>query len=142
MGALSHGRIEVMILPVTDIDRAKSFYVDRVGFDLDVDYEASADFRVVQITPPGSACSVQLVEAAGPIEPRETYLVVVDVVSAREALRRQGVEVSPLRHKHPRDAWVGGWAEGVDPDRTPYASFADFTDPDRHRWVMQEIGPE
>lgn len=107
MGALSHGRIEVMILPVTDIYRAKSFYVgrrpDRATRDL-------------------------------PCRRRRR-------LGARGA-RRQGVEISPLRHKHPRDAWVGGWAEGVDPDRTPYASFADFTDPDRHRWVMQEIGPE
>jgi hypothetical protein len=130
-------RIEVMVLPVTDVDAAKVFLVERAGFCLDVDYRPSIDFRVVQITPPGSACSIQLVGAGDP-EPRTTYLVVEDIVAARDQLIGRGVEVGALRHKVPRDAWAGSWGEGPDSGRADYATFAEFVDLDGHRWVLQE----
>jgi len=130
-------RLEVIVLPVADVDRSLAFYVERVGFALDVDYRPSADFRVVQLTPPGSACSVQLVgETGGPVP--GLYLVVADIEAARGELIDRGVPVGDLRHKAPDGDWQGGWEPGVDPNRRDYASFAEFTDPDGHVWVLQE----
>jgi hypothetical protein len=140
MAAPASARIEVLILPVVDVDVAKTFY-ERAGFRLDVDYRPTSGFRVVQITPPGSACSIQLVTADGPVPLHETYLVVEDVVAARAELIERGVEVGELRHKEPREGWAGGWSDGPDPDRADLSTFADFTDPDGHRWVLQERGP-
>jgi catechol 2,3-dioxygenase-like lactoylglutathione lyase family enzyme len=138
MGASASIRIEVMVLPVADVDAAKSFYVERAGFGLDVDYRPTADFRVVQITPPGSGCSIQLAAADGPVAPRETYLVTEDVAALHDDLVGRGVEVGGLRHKEPRDGWAGSWADGRDADRADYATFAEFADLDGHRWVLQE----
>jgi catechol 2,3-dioxygenase-like lactoylglutathione lyase family enzyme len=139
MTAPASARIEVLVLPVADVDVAKSFY-ERAGFSLDVDYRPTPEFRVVQITPPGSACSIQLVAAAGPVPHHETYLVVEDIVAARAELIGRGVPVGEPRHKEPREGWAGGWSAGPDPDRADYSTFADFTDPDGHRWVLQERG--
>jgi catechol 2,3-dioxygenase-like lactoylglutathione lyase family enzyme len=139
MAAPASARIEVLILPVADVDVAKSFY-ERAGFHLDVDYRPTPDFRVVQFTPPASACSIQLVAADAPTTPHETYLVVEDLVVARAELIERGVEVGEPRHKEPREGWAGGWADGPDPDRADYSTFADFTDPDGHRWLLQERG--
>jgi catechol 2,3-dioxygenase-like lactoylglutathione lyase family enzyme len=140
-------RIEVITLPVTDVDRAIAFYTDQLGFVLDVDYQPDGRFRVVQITPPGSACSIQLVAADGVPDAavaaatgRSIYLVVRDVEAARESLVARGVSVSAVRHKSPRDAWAGDWETGLDPDRRDYASFADFADPDGNVWILQERG--
>ena len=131
--------LEVVTVPVSDVDRALRFYVERVGFALDVDYAPNDAFRVVQLTPPGSACSVQLVAApAGPV--RDTYLVVQDLKAAHERLLAAGVPVSEIRHKTPVGAWDGGFAPGLDPARGDYASFADFADPDGNTWVLQERG--
>lgn len=139
----SDARIEVVVLPVADCDRSISFYVEQAGFTLDVDYRPKPGFRVVQITPPGSACSLQLTDADGSsVQPREIYLVVEDIVAARDQLEERGVEVDELRHKDPREGWAGGWAAGPDPDRADYATFAGFLDPDGHRWVLQERGRE
>ena len=123
--------IEVITLPVSDVDRAIRFYVDLVGFTLDVDYSPKDTFRVVQLTPPGSGCSIQigkqLTDApAGSV--RNIYLVVSDIEAARCFLLERGVEVSAVRHKTPPEAWDGGFAPGLDTARKDYASSASFSD--------------
>src|ERR1700679_3114474 len=135
--------VEVITLPVTDIDRALRFYVDQVGFTLDVDYSPSDAFRVVQLTPPGSSCSIQIGRGLtdAPVGSfRNGYLVVADLEAARSRLLERGVEVGDIRHKTPIDAWDGGFAPGLDPARRDYASFAIFSDPDGNSWVLQERG--
>jgi catechol 2,3-dioxygenase-like lactoylglutathione lyase family enzyme len=135
--------VEVITLPVSDVERALRFYVDQVGFTLDVDYSPSEAFRVVQLTPPGSSCSIQigtgLTDApAGSL--RRTYLVVMDIEAARSRLLQRGVEVGEICHKTPIGAWAGSFAPGPDPARGDYASFASFFDPDGNSWVLQERG--
>src|ERR1700756_3998275 len=112
--------VEVITLPVSDVDRALRFYVDRVGFALDVDYAPNDAFRVVQLTPPGSGCSIQIGKgltnaAAGSV--RNVYLVVTDLEAARSRLLERGVEVGEIRHKMPIDAWDGSFVAGLDPGR-------------------------
>jgi catechol 2,3-dioxygenase-like lactoylglutathione lyase family enzyme len=136
-------RIQVVTVPVTDVDQAAVFYTQQAGFALDVDYHPTGDFRVVQLTPPGSACSVQFgvgLTDAAPGSARGTYLAVTDIEAARCELAERGVKVSGIRHKSPADDWKGGWQPGTDPERRDYASFADFADPDGNTWVLQEIG--
>ena len=135
--------VEVITLPVSNVDRALRFYVDHVGFTLDVDYSPNEAFRVVQLTPPGSRCSIQigtgLTDApAGSV--RHVYLVVIDLDAARNGLLERGVEVGEIRHKTPIGAWDGTFASGLDPARGDYASFASFSDPDGNSWVLQERG--
>jgi catechol 2,3-dioxygenase-like lactoylglutathione lyase family enzyme len=135
--------IEVITLPVSDVERALQFYVDQAGFTLDVDYAPNDAFRVVQLTPAGSGCSIQigngLTDApAGSL--RNIYLVVTDIEAARRRLLELGVKVGDIRHKTPIGAWDGGFAAGLDPDRHDYASFATFSDPDGNSWVLQERG--
>jgi catechol 2,3-dioxygenase-like lactoylglutathione lyase family enzyme len=135
--------VEVIALPVCDIERALHFYVDQVGFTLDVDYAPNDAFRVVQLTPPGSSCSIQIGKgltdaAAGSV--RNIYLVVTDLEAVRSRLIEHGVNVSEIRHKTPIDAWDGRFAPGLDPTRKDYASFAGFSDPDGNSWVLQERG--
>jgi catechol 2,3-dioxygenase-like lactoylglutathione lyase family enzyme len=135
--------IQVITVPVTDVDRASAFYTQKAGFVLDVDYHPVPGFRVVQLTPPGSACSVQIgvgLTDAAPGSVRATYLAVSDIEAARQELTGRGVKVSDTRHKSPADDWKGGWEPGADPERRDYASFADFADPDGNTWVLQEIG--
>lgn len=134
-------QLEVVILPVTDVDRSLAFYTEKLGFTLDVDYHPADGFRVVQLTPAGSSCSIQLETASpGHAAGRTHYLVVPDVEAARRELRDRGVEVTDLRHKSPNDGWAGGWAAGADPERRDHATFTDLVDPDGHRWVLQERG--
>jgi catechol 2,3-dioxygenase-like lactoylglutathione lyase family enzyme len=135
--------VEVITLPVSDVERALRFYVDHVGFTLDVDYAPNDKFRVVQLTPPGSRCSIQigngLTDApAGSLG--HVYLVVTNLEAARSRLLKRGVAVGEIRHKTPIGAWDGGFAPGLDPTRSDYASFADFSDPDGNSWVLQERG--
>ena len=135
--------VEVITLPVRDIERALRFYVDQVGFSLDVDYSPNDAFRVVQLTPPGSNCSIQIGRGLtdAPVGSfRNIYLVVADLEAARGRLLERGVEVGEIRHKVPIDAWDGGFAPGLDPARRDYASFAGFSDPDGNTWVLQERG--
>jgi catechol 2,3-dioxygenase-like lactoylglutathione lyase family enzyme len=136
-------QIQVITVPVTDVDQAGAFYTQQAGFGLDVDYHPAPGFRVVQLTPPGSACSVQMgagLTDAAPGSGRATYLAVTDIEAARRELSGRGVKVSDIRHKSPTGDWKGGWQPGPDPQRRDYASFADFADPDGNTWVLQEIG--
>ena len=131
-------KLELVLLPVSDVDRAKAFYVEQMGFQLDVDHEISDEFRVVQLTPPGSACSVTIGKGlldATPGSYRGMHLVVTDIEAAREQLAGRGVEVGGIRHMTP-----SGWVDGVDPAHANYNSFADFADPDGNTWVLQERG--
>ena len=112
-------------------------------FTLDVDYSPNNAFRVVQLTPPGSSCSIQIGNGLtdAPVGSlRNVYLVVTDLEAARSRLVECGVEVGEIRHKTPIGAWDGGFAPGLDPARGDYASFAIFSDPDGNSWVLQERG--
>ena len=136
-------KIQVITLSVSDIDKATAFYTQQAGFTLDVDYHPAPGFRVVQLTPLGSACSVQIGVGLTDVAPgsaRAAYLAVTDIEAARQELTGRGVKVSDIRHKSPIDGWTGGWRPGTDPERRDYASFADFADPDDNTWVLQEIG--
>lgn len=131
-------KLELVLLPVSDVDRAKAFYTEQVGFGLDVDTTPTEGLRVVQMTPPGSACSVTIGTGLTDAEAgsyRGTHLVVTDLEAARAELVGRGVDVSEIRHMTPQ-----GWADGVDPSHTDYNSFADFRDPDGNSWVLQEVG--
>lgn len=135
--------IEVIMLPVSDVDQALRFYRDQVGFTLDVDYAPTAAFRVVQLTPNGSSCSIQFgigLTDANVSAVHDLYLVVTDLEAARAELLERGVTVSEIRHKTPVGAWDGGYEQGLDAARGDYASFADFADPDGNSWVLQERG--
>jgi catechol 2,3-dioxygenase-like lactoylglutathione lyase family enzyme len=134
-------RLEVVTLPVSDVDTALAFYTS-LGFALDVDYQPRDGFRVVQLTPPGSACSIQFGEGltdAAPGSARANYLVVDDLEAAHRELVAAGVKVGDIRHKDPVDTWAGGFAPGIDPERRSYASLAELADPDGNTWTLQEI---
>jgi len=136
-------KVQVLTLAVSDVERAKAFYTEKAGFALDVDYHPTPGFRVVQLTPPGSACSIQfgigLTDAAAG-STRTTYLVVTDIEAAHRELTQRGVRVGAIRHKDSVAEWAGGFAPGADPDRRDYASLAEFADDDGNTWVLQEIG--
>jgi predicted enzyme related to lactoylglutathione lyase len=128
-------KLELVVVPVSDVDRAKTFYLEQAGFGLDVDHRAG-DFRVVQVTPPGSACSIALManpEAAGSLH--GLHLVVPDVGAARAELARRGVAASEVFHFE-----EGGQVPGPDPERADYGTFLSFTDPDGNGWLVQEVG--
>ena len=128
-------KLELIVVPVADVDRAKSFYVDAVGFGLDVDFSVGDDFRVVQLTPQGSACSVALMrnaDAAGSLQ--GLHLVVTDMDAALADLRARGVDV-----REPYHFEEGGQTSGADPARRDYGTFASFNDPDGNGWLLQEV---
>ena len=128
-------KLELIVLPVTDIDRAKQFYLDKLGFTLDVDHSAGEDFRIVQLTPPGSACSVTLMrnaESAGAVQ--GLHLVVTDIEAARAELSGRGAPVGEVFHFA-----EGGQVSGPDPARGNYNSFLSFSDPDGNGWLVQEV---
>jgi catechol 2,3-dioxygenase-like lactoylglutathione lyase family enzyme len=130
-------KLEVVVIPVSDVDRAKSFY-GGMGWRLDADLSIGKDFRLVQFTPPGSACSVHFgtgLTSSPPGSAGELYLVVSDIESARTELLARGVKVSELFHR------VGNAARvpGADPQRRSYGSRASFSDPDGNRWLLQEV---
>jgi catechol 2,3-dioxygenase-like lactoylglutathione lyase family enzyme len=136
-------KLEVVTIPVSDVEAAKLFYVELLGFTLDVDYRPIEGFRVVQVSPQGSAASVQFgdgLTTANPGSARNNYLVVDDIVQAREELITRGATVSEIRHKYPLDTWSGGFLVGVEPNRVDYASVFDVSDPDGNTWLVQEIG--
>ena len=129
-------KLELVLVPVSDVDAAKAFYSERAGFQVHVDHQAGDTFRVVQLDPPGSACSIAVgigITDAAPGSVRGLHLVVTDIVEARAELTARGVEVSEIRHMS-----ATGWQPGPHPDRADYASFADFSDPDGNTWVLQE----
>jgi catechol 2,3-dioxygenase-like lactoylglutathione lyase family enzyme len=129
-------KLELVLLPVSDVDRAKTFYIEKVGFNLDVDHAAD-QFRVVQLTPPGSACSITIgigITDATPGSVRGLHLVVEDILAARAELTQRGVDASEIFHFE-----SGKRAPGPDPERRNYGSFVSFNDPDGNSWVVQEV---
>ena len=131
-------KLEVVIIPVSDVDRAKAFY-EKLGFRLDIDYAANADRRVVQFTPPGSEASIHIgkgITSAAPGSVQNLYLIVSDIEKARADLVSRGIEVSEVFHF---DGLLGPRVTGPDPKRGTYASFASFKDPDGNSWLLQEI---
>ena len=129
--ATSDLKLEAVVIPVADVDRAKQFY-EKLGWRLDADFVRPDGSRAVQLTPPGSPASIQL--GRGPAYPR--YLVVSDIQAARAELIALGVEVSDIFH--PGNG-PGGRLPGVDPERKTYSSLATFTDPDGNLWLLQEV---
>lgn len=128
-------KLELIVVPVSDVDRAKAFYAEKVGFKVDVDHRAGEDFRVVQLTPHGSACSIALMKSTtAPGSLDGLQLVVSDIEAARADLVGRGVEVSEPFHFE-----AGGQAPGPDPQRADYASFFSFKDPDGNGWLIQEV---
>ena len=135
-----NGQIELVLLPVSDVDRAKEFYVDTCGFELIVDHAPNEHFRIVQCQPSGSACAIgfgigiQLDTAPGSV--RGVHVMVSDIVAARDDLVARGVDVQPIIHFN-RDGTSG---EGPHPERADYSSFASLEDPDGNGWLLQERG--
>jgi catechol 2,3-dioxygenase-like lactoylglutathione lyase family enzyme len=142
-------KLEVVVIPVSDVDRAKEFYT-RLGWRLDADFAAGDDWRAIQFTPPGSGCSVifgKNVTAAAPGSAQGLYLIVSDIEAAREELLRRGVEVSEIFHD--ADGVYAGTDEpylfgqirvgGPDPEHRSYRSYASFSDPDGNGWLFQEV---
>jgi catechol 2,3-dioxygenase-like lactoylglutathione lyase family enzyme len=131
-------KLQLVVLGVTDVDRAKSFYVDRLGLRLDVDHAMGEHFRVVQVTPPGSACSVAFgvgVGAGPPGGVKGLHLVVDDAEAAAAHLDAAGVEHSGLQH------FAAGVATpGPDSERRDYQTYIFFDDPDSNGWAIQEVG--
>jgi catechol 2,3-dioxygenase-like lactoylglutathione lyase family enzyme len=142
-----HGEmhLEVVVLPVADVDRAKQFYVDSLGFRLDADFPGLDGLRVVQVTPPGSSCSVSFgddVTTATPGSVQDLMLVVCDIESCRSEIAKRGVEISEIFHDRCGTFHHAGdeeRVEGLDPGRASYNSFASFCDPDGNGWMLQEI---
>jgi catechol 2,3-dioxygenase-like lactoylglutathione lyase family enzyme len=129
-------KLEVVTLPVSDVDRAKRFYQD-LGFRLDADFAFSDEVRGVQLTPPRSECSIHFgtgITTAEPGSVQRLVLAVEDIDAAREDLIRRGVEVSELFHRE-----GGEFPPGPDPDRGTYMTYASFSDPDGNGWVLQEV---
>jgi catechol 2,3-dioxygenase-like lactoylglutathione lyase family enzyme len=137
-------KLEVIVLPVTDVDRAKRFYLD-VGFRLDLDYTTAGDFRVIQFTPPGSGCSVifgKNITEAAPGSVKGLHLVVSDIQAARDELLRRGLSVSEPFHDAGGVFHHAGGKDvlsGPNPERKSYASYASFSDPDGNGWIIQEV---
>ena len=141
-------KFEIVVIPVSDADRAKAFYA-KLGWRLDADFDNGKDFRILQFTPPGSGCSVifgKNVTAAAPGSAQGLYLIVSDLEAARKALLERGVQVSEVFH----NAGVYAGADetylfgsvrvsGPDPEHRSYRSFASFKDPDGNGWLFQEI---
>jgi predicted enzyme related to lactoylglutathione lyase len=129
-------KLEVVVLPVSDVDRAKAFYMDQVGFDLQVDYSAGEDFRVVHLVPRGSAVAVALMQnetSAGTVS--GMHLVVNDVEAAWGELSERGANPGEIHH------YVDGAPQpGLDPNRADYGSYLSFDDPDGNQWMVQEVG--
>jgi catechol 2,3-dioxygenase-like lactoylglutathione lyase family enzyme len=128
--------LELVVVPVSDVDRAKKFYIEQAGFRLDVD-TGGTDFRVVQLSPPGSACSIAIGTGISTMPPGSLHglhLIVADVEVARDELIRRGAEVGDPFH-----FGEAGQTPGLDPERRSYATFLPFQDPDGNTWLVQEV---
>jgi predicted enzyme related to lactoylglutathione lyase len=127
--------LELVVVPVSDVDRAKTFYMEKAGFNLHVDHRAG-DFRVVQLTPAGSACSIAIMANTemAPGSLRGLHLIVPDIDAARAELIERGTDVGEMFHMG-----EGGQAPGPDPERRSYNSFLPFSDPDGNTWLVQEV---
>ena len=129
-------KLELVVVPVSDVDRAKAFYTEKTGFKLDVDHSAGDDFRVVQMTPPGSACSIAIMRnAEAPGSLKGMQLVVSDIDAARAELVERGTDVSDFFHFD-----ESGQVPGPEPERRDYGTFVSFSDPDGNVWLVQEVG--
>jgi len=139
-------KLEVVVIPVSDVDRAKEFY-GRLGWRLDADRAAGDNFRIVQLTPPGSECSIQFgtgLTSAAPGSAQDLYLIVSDIGAARAELVARGVEASEVFHEGAPGArfhhgGTNGRVGGSAPDGASYGSFVSFSDPDGNGWLFQEI---
>jgi catechol 2,3-dioxygenase-like lactoylglutathione lyase family enzyme len=137
-------KLEVVVLPVSDVDRARDFYAG-LGWRLDADFPVTDGFRVVQLTPPGSSCSIIFgdgVSSAVPGSLQDLMLVVDDIEAAREEIVGNGVDVSELFHDESgvfHHAGTNGRVPGPDPEGRSYSTFASFSDPDGNSWLLQEI---
>jgi catechol 2,3-dioxygenase-like lactoylglutathione lyase family enzyme len=131
-------KLELVVVPVSDVDRAKAFYAEKLGFAVDVDHRAGDAFRVVQLTPPGSACSITIGTGLGQTAPPGTYqalhLVVDDIEAARDELVARGVEVTGPFHFGPE-----GQTPGLSPGRGDYETYLSLSDPDGNGWLVQEV---
>jgi catechol 2,3-dioxygenase-like lactoylglutathione lyase family enzyme len=130
-------RLELVVVPVSDVDRAKAFYADKAGFTVDVDHRAGEHFRVVQLTPPGSDCSITIgtgLTKSAPGTYQGLHLVVTDIEAARAALVERGVEATEPFH-----FGEAGQTPGLHPDRADYGTFLSFNDPDGNGWLVQEV---
>jgi catechol 2,3-dioxygenase-like lactoylglutathione lyase family enzyme len=139
-------KLEVVVIPVSDVDRAKRFY-GSLGWRLDADFAFDNGFRVVQFTPPGSGCSVQFganITSAASGSAQGLYLIVSEIEAARDELVARGAEISEVFHagtpgaQFRRDG-TSGRIRGPAPDHASYGSFATFSDPDGNSWLLQEI---
>ena len=142
-------KFEIVVIPVSDVDRAKEFY-GRLGWRLDADFDSGKDHRVIQFTPPGSGCSIifgKNVTAAAPGSAQGLYLIVSDIAAARGELLNRGVEISDVFHDAAGvytgtdEPYLFGRlrVKGSDPDHRSYRSFASFRDPDGNGWLFQEV---
>jgi catechol 2,3-dioxygenase-like lactoylglutathione lyase family enzyme len=141
-------KLEIVVIPVSDVDRAKEFYA-RLGWRLDADYDNGSDFRIIQFTPPGSGCSVifgKNVTGAAPGSAQGLYLIVSDIAAAREEYLSHGVAISEVFHSAgvytgPDEPYLFGRVRvsGPDPGHGSYRSFASFSDPDGNGWLFQEL---
>jgi catechol 2,3-dioxygenase-like lactoylglutathione lyase family enzyme len=127
-------KLEAIAIPVSDVDRAKAFY-GGLGWTLDADFMVGKDFRAVQLTPPGSSCSIHLSTTAIPGSAQGMFLVVSDIEAARRTLIARSVDVSEVFHFDGDHQAV----PGLDPERQSYGSYASFADPDGNRWVLQQV---
>ena len=143
-------KFEIVVIPVSDIDRAKEFYGEKLGWRLDADYDNGKDFRVIQFTPPGSGCSIifgKHVTAAAPGSTRGLYLIVSDIEAARKELLGRGIQISEVFHEAggvyagTDEPYLFGRVRvsGPDPEHRSYRSFASFQDPDGNGWLFQEL---
>ncbi|MEP0797700.1 VOC family protein [Trichocoleus sp. DQ-A3] len=137
-------KLEIVVIPVADVDRSIDFY-KTLGWRLDADFPGENGFRVVQLTPPGSECSIIFGKGVSLAEPGSVqglYLIVYDIEAARAELVERGVEVSEIFHDIAgifHHAGTEGRVPGPDPERRDYASYASFSDPDGNGWILQEV---
>jgi predicted enzyme related to lactoylglutathione lyase len=134
-------KLEIVVVPVSDVDRAKRFY-EMLGWRLDADIAVGNELRVVQFTPPGSACSFFIGKGLTPAAPgslQSLYLIVSDIEAARTEIAGRGVEISEVFHGGGGFFYKAGRESGPDPQHTSYRSFASFSDPDGNGWILQEI---